>query len=30
MSYARRNGANIDREHVVVLRRTETPIDRLA
>lgn len=30
MSYTRQNGANIDREHVVVLRRTGTPVDALA
>ena len=29
MSYARHNGANIDREHVVVLRRSETPVTDL-
>jgi hypothetical protein len=30
MSYSRRNGASIDREHVIVLRRTEAPVDGLA
>ncbi|MDQ3669810.1 MAG: hypothetical protein M3377_05960, partial [Actinomycetota bacterium] len=30
MSYTRRNGANIDREHVIVLRRTDAPVDGLA
>lgn len=30
MSYSRRNGADIDREHVVVLRRTNAPVDGLA
>lgn len=30
MSYSRRNGANIDREHVVVLRRSDAPVDGLA
>lgn len=30
MSYARHNGANIDREYVLVLRRTGAPVDQLA
>ena len=30
MSYSRHNGASIDREHVVVLRRTDAPVDGLA
>lgn len=30
MSYTRHNGANIDREHVVVLRRTDAPVRELA
>lgn len=30
MSYTRHNGANIDREHVVVLRRSAAPVDGLA
>ena len=30
MSYARHNGANIDREHVVALRRTDAPVASLA
>ncbi len=30
MSYTRHNGANIDREHVVVLRRSDAPVDGLA
>jgi hypothetical protein len=30
MSYTRRNGASIDREHVIVLRRTGAPVDGLA
>lgn len=29
MSYTRHNGANIDREHVVVMRRTDAPVDGL-
>ncbi len=30
MSYTRHNGASIDREHVVVLRRSAAPVDGLA
>jgi hypothetical protein len=30
MSYARHNGASIDREHVVVLRRSDAPVTALA